>query len=241
MIDMHTHVIPGVDDGAPSLDAAIAMLRQAEADGTKVVVATPHQRHPAGYDVTPEAARERLTDLSRAARAAGLGLELRLAAEVHFVEEVLPGLRSGRLLRLSAEGHWFLLELPVTFIPPHLEEAVFAFQTAGYFPVLAHPERNFEIIERPEIARRLRDRGVPLQVTAQSVTGGFGRGAEKAAKRLLKWGVVDVIASDAHHPERRPALLSAAVKAAAKIVGRERAEAMVTTEPARLLSGARGR
>jgi protein-tyrosine phosphatase len=236
VIDLHCHLLPGVDDGAPTLAAALAMLRIAAADGASTMVTTPHQRHPAGYDVTPERAAAVLEELRAAAREAGLDIEIRLGAEIHFAEDLLVGLESGRLLPLSPGGRHVLLELPVTFLPPHLPEAIFELQTAGYRPVLAHPERNFELIARPAAARALREKGVLMQITAQSLTGAFGRASRKAARKLLTLGVVDVIASDAHNPDRRPPGLRAAVKAAAKIVGPARAEEMVTEGPALILA-----
>jgi protein-tyrosine phosphatase len=235
MIDLHTHYLPGVDDGAPTMEACLEMLRIAESDGIEVLVATPHQLHPAGYHAAPGEARASLEEVRSAASAAGIRVELRLSAEIHFSEVISEGLSQGRLLPMGSRH--FLLELPVTTVPHNIKEAVFEFQTRGRFPILAHPERNFEIMDRPEIARDLRNRGVPLQLTAMSITGAFGRKSEKAARKLLKWGVVDVIASDAHNPKRRPPLLSAAVQRAAKIVGRGRAEAMVGEIPERILEG----
>ena len=237
MIDLHSHYLHAVDDGARSLEDALVMLRAAAEDGTEIMVATPHQRHPAGYHVPRPLAEERHAEVRAAAKEAGIGLDLRLAAEIHFSEEIPAGIDAGELLAFDEGGRYFLFELPVTTVPGNILEVIFSFQTAGRFPVLAHPERNLEVMERPEIARDLHQRGVLLQLTAQSITGRFGRKIEKAAKKLLRWGVVDVIASDAHNPERRPPGLSAAVKRAARIVGADRAEDMVTETPSRILAG----
>lgn len=237
MIDLHTHFLFDIDDGARNLDASLEMLRAAELDGTEMLVATPHQLHPAGYHATREVAEERLAAVKAAAAEAGIRMDFRLAAEIHFSESMIEGLKEGSLLPLAGCGKYFLLELPVTTIPWNIRDVVFECQMAGYFPVLAHPERNFEVMESPKVARELRDRGVLLQVTAQSVTGAFGKKSERAARRLLKWGVVDVIASDAHNPKRRPPGLSAAVERASKIVGPGRAEWMVTEAPRRILAG----
>lgn len=237
MIDLHSHYLYAVDDGARNVDDSLEMLRIAFEDGVETMVATPHQRHPAGYDVPTEKARTRFREVREAARAAGLDLKMALAAEIHFSEGIPEGIRDGTLLPLGEGSRYFLLELPVTIVPGNLLEVVFEFQTSGCFPVLAHPERNFEVVENPKIAERLRDQGVLIQLTAQSILGAFGRKIEKASKKLLKWGVVDVIASDAHNPERRPPGLSKAVKRAAKWVGRDRAERMVTETPARILAG----
>ncbi|MEN8152043.1 MAG: CpsB/CapC family capsule biosynthesis tyrosine phosphatase [Planctomycetota bacterium] len=237
MIDLHSHYLPDVDDGAPTMEASLDMLRTAAADGITHMVATPHQRHPAGYDVSAELARERLAAVKAAAAEAGVPVELSLSAEIHYSEGIPEGLADGTLLPLGEGSRYFLFELPVTTVPGNLREMIFAFQTAGCYPVLAHPERNFEVMEKPKKAALLREQGVLLQITAQSITGEFGRKSRAAAKKLLKWGVADVIASDAHNPDRRPPGLSEAVRRAAKWVGAERAEAMVTEIPRRILAG----
>jgi len=237
VIDLHSHFLHDVDDGARTIEDSLAMIRAAAADGTRFLLATPHQCHPAGYHVEPDLARERLAEIRREVEREGIPIGLGLAAEIHFTEEIPEGIADGRFLPLAPGSRYFLLELPVTSIPGTIHDVIFAYQTAGCFPVLAHPERNFEVMARPEIARDLRDRGVLLQLTAMSITGEFGRKSKKAAEKLLKWGAVDVIASDTHNPKRRPPGLSRAVKAAAKIVGLEQAERMVTETPDRILRG----
>jgi protein-tyrosine phosphatase len=237
LIDLHSHFLFDVDDGANTLEDSIEMLRTAERDGVTKMVATPHQHHPAGYHVEPELARARLAEVKAAAEAEGIRMDYGLAAEIHFSEAIPQGIKEGALLPYSEDGRYFLFELPVTTIPGNIREVVFAIQMAGHFPVLAHPERNFEVVDRPKIVRDLRSRGVLMQLTAQSLLGKFGRKMEKVSRKLLKWGVVDIIASDAHNPVRRPPGLSEAVRVAAKIVGPDRAEAMVTETPQRILEG----
>jgi protein-tyrosine phosphatase len=237
LIDLHSHYLFDVDDGARTIEDSIEMLRMAAGDGVTKMVATPHQRHPAGYHVEPALARERLAEVQAAVGREGIAIELALAAEIHFSERIPEGIEDGSLLSYSADGRYFLFELPVTTIPGTINDVIFSIQMAGHFPVLAHPERNFEVVGNPGIVRDLRDRGVLMQLTAQSILGSFGRKSEKVSRQLLKWGVVDVIASDAHNPDRRPPGLSQAVKAAAKIVGSERALAMVTDTPERILLG----
>jgi protein-tyrosine phosphatase len=239
VIDLHSHYLYDVDDGARTLSDSVEMLRIAAADGVEHMVATPHQFHPAGYHVEVPLARERLRQVREAADAEGIGIELSLGAEIHFSERIPEGLAEGSLLPMAEGSRYFLFELPTTSVPAEefLAEIVFMFQTRGFYPVLAHPERNFEIMANPTIARRLRERGVLMQITAQSVLGAFGRKSLKAAKKLVKWGAADVIASDAHNPDRRPPGLSEAVRTVARWIGTDRAEAMVTETPQRILEG----
>jgi protein-tyrosine phosphatase len=236
LIDLHHHCLPAVDDGPKTLEAAVAQLRLAAGDGIRTVVATPHRRHPQ-FDVPPDAARAAHGTLAAAIAKEGIPLELLLGHEAHYSPELLAGLGSGEVLSLGGNGRWFLFELPDTHLPAHLDRMVFDLQVAGRFPVLAHPERNLELGDHPERLEALRGQGVRVQVTAMSVTGAFGRRARKAAERWLRDGLVDLLATDAHDTERRPPLLRSAVEAAAKIVGPEAAERLVTVNPGRVIRG----
>ncbi len=236
MIDIHHHCLPGVDDGPRTLEEALAQCRAAVADGIRTVVATPHRRHPQ-FDVPPEAARAALALLLAALAREGIPLEILPGHEAHYAPELAADLKGGSTFRLGGNGRWFLFELPDTHVPAHLDRMVFDLHLAGQFPVLAHPERNLELADHPERLDPLRRQGVAVQVTAMSVTGGFGRRAKKAAERWLKEGLVDVLATDAHGTGKRPPALRAAVDAAARIVGQEAAERMVTGNPARILRG----
>lgn len=236
MIDLHHHCLPGVDDGPGTLEAAVEQCRAAAADGIRTVVATAHRHHPV-YDVSAEAARAAHASLAEALAAAALPLQLLLGHEVHDSEAVAAGLSSGECLRTGGNRRWFLLELPDAHVPMHLEKRVFEWHLAGHYPVLAHPERNRELAGDTGRLRRLRSQGVPVQVTAMSVTGEFGERARRAAEAWVREGLVDLLATDAHDTRRRPPILSAAVDRAARLAGRAAAERMVTENPARILRG----
>lgn len=241
MIDLHHHCLPGVDDGPETLEEAVAQCREAFADGIRTVLATPHRLHPQ-YDVPPEAARAAHAALRGALAREGIALDLLLGSEIHYATGIPAGLREGALLGMGEAGmgearRWFLFELPATFVPINLEAMIFEMHLAGVYPVLAHPERNHELAGDTDRLRRIRDQGVPMQVTAMSLTGGFGRQPRKAAEQWLKEGLVDLLATDAHDTGKRPARLAEAVDRAARIVGRAEAERLVLGNPARLLAG----
>ena len=236
MIDIHHHCLPGVDDGPKTLEEALAQCRAAAADGIRTIVATPHRRHPQ-YDVPAAAARAARESLVAALAKEGIPLEILPGHEAHYGPELAADLKAGATLRLGGNARWFLLELPDSHVPAHLDRMVFDFHLAGLFPVLAHPERNVELADHPERLEPLRRQGVAVQVTAMSVTGEFGRRAKRAAERWLKEGLVDVLATDAHGTGKRPPVLRAAVDAAARIVGAEAAERLVTGNPGRILRG----
>ena len=236
MIDLHHHCLPGVDDGPRTLAEAVEQCRAAAADGIQTVVATPHRFHPQ-YDAPPDAARAAHVSLTAALAAEGVALEVLLGHEVHWHEGALAALRDGGAFRLGGNARWFLLELPASHCPAHLDRLVFDLQLAGQYPVLAHPERNAELAEDASRLRALRLQGVAVQVTASALTGEFGRRAQRASEEWLGEGLVDLLATDAHGPQRRPPRLRAAVDRAAKSIGTEAAEQLVVDNPRRVLRG----
>jgi protein-tyrosine phosphatase len=236
VIDLHHHCLPGVDDGPRTLEGAVAQCRAALGDGIRTVVATPHRFHPQ-FDALPDAARAAHGALVAALADAGIALEVLLGHEVHWHEGALPALRAGEAFRLGGNPRWFLLELPASHAPAHLESLVFDLQLAGQFPILAHPERNAELAEDAARVRSLRERGVGIQVTASALSGEWGRRPKRAAEAWLDEGLVDFLATDAHSAERRPPRLRDAVDLAAKRIGHEAAERLVLENPRRVLRG----
>ncbi len=236
VIDLHTHLLPDVDDGASSLEEALALCRHAAEDGTGVAVVTPHS---AGHGLPSGRARPRPEDVETWTAAlqaevdgAGVGLRLVPGMEVYAEPDLLD--RPDSLMTLGG-SRYLLLELPSQRFPPGTPDLVFRLQLAGYVPIIAHPERNENVAARPELLYGLVSRGCLAQVTAMSLTGGAGRAARAAAELLLRADLVHVIASDAHRLPERPAGLSAAVARAARIVGEARARAMVTSVPQAVL------
>jgi protein-tyrosine phosphatase len=238
MIDLHAHVLPGVDDGARDLAEALDMLRLAAADGTRVLCATPHAHGPS-YDVPREKAVAAFEALRAAALEAGVGVDLRLAAETWYRADLADLARAGRLATYASEGtRWALVEFPPTHVPPEAADVLFALRLEGVVPVIAHPERNPSVWARPEVATRLRDAGARLQVTAGSLTGLFRRESRDCARELFRLGAVDLLASDAHRRDRRPPGLSEAASLAEKWGGRGAARRLTEDVPSALLAGA---
>jgi protein-tyrosine phosphatase len=238
VIDLHSHVLPGVDDGARDLHEALDMLRLAAADGTRTICATPHAHGPS-LDVPREKALAAHATLVAAVREAGIAVEVRLAAENWYRPDLDDLARTGRLETFSSAGHRFaLVEFPPTHVPPEAEEVLFRLRLEGVTPVIAHPERNPSFWSSPERASRLREQGALLQVTASALTGAFRREAFDTARWLAKHDAIDLLASDAHRRDRRPPGLSAAAKVLAKWGGKAAAERAVEGVPAAMLTGA---
>ena len=211
MIDLHSHILPGVDDGAETPAAAVEMARAAVADGIETLAATPHVR--ADYPTTA-ARMEALVARTRAAiEEAAVPLRLLPGAEIAL--DRLPLLDDDELERLvlGGDGRALLLEFPYTGWPLGLDEVLFRLRARGFRPVLAHPERNAEVQARPERLEPLVQAGTLVQLTAASVDGRIGRSSHAAAFRLLELGLAHLVASDAHAPAVRQIGMSAAAAA----------------------------
>lgn len=209
MLDLHCHLLPGVDDGPRELEASLEMCRLAAADGCTVVVATPHQRHPSWRNDDRECLEGRVAEVQAAA--SGI-IEVRLGAEIRldsdFLDEV-DAMPHGSILALGG-SRTLLIELDHSGWGPDPEEIVHELVLGGWRPLLAHPEHIAGLADDVDRLADLVDAGALLQVTAMSVTGEFGRPAEELSWRMLEEGLVHVVASDAHSPVWRPPGLRAA-------------------------------
>ncbi|MGM0564437.1 MAG: tyrosine-protein phosphatase [Pseudomonadota bacterium] len=232
MIDLHGHFLPGIDDGADTLPAALEMLKMAEADGTTRLVITPHIQ-PGTYDNTPAIIAEAFATLEREARTEGVGLELAWAAEMHIVPELMEQAEADTIPWLGEyQGRKVvLLEMPHSHVPPGCVQLIRWLVARDILPLIAHPERNLEIIERPEHIRPLAGAGAHFQLTGGALTGVFGEGARNCARLLLDWGLGDALASDAHSTRRRNPKMSDSVAELAALVGDERAADMTEHWP----------
>ena len=235
MIDLHLHLLPEVDDGAQTLEQALAMAGLAAADGCRALVATPHQRRDEWANDDAKRLADRLAELR--ARLPGAP-ELFLGGEVRVDSELLADLaRPGRSGVLSLAGsRYLLLEFEPAGVGPDPAGLVKELLAEGWWPIVAHPEVvPFFWTSDDDPLARLVDAGAHFQVTAMSVTGEFGKGAKERAWELLRAGCVQFVASDAHRPDWRPPLLSAARKALARELGEVAAVELLETNPLAVL------
>lgn len=227
MIDLHCHILPHIDDGPDNLPTALEMARLQVADGVTVVACTPHIM-PGLYHNSGPQIRKACGQLQRALDDKGVDLRLTTGAENHIVPDFAAGLRSGRLLAL-ADSRYVLVEPPHNIGPIRLDDLFFQLSTAGYVPVLAHPERLTWI--KQDYVRRLARHGVWMQITAGSLTGAYGSSARRLAEWMLDEGYVHIISTDAHDIERRAPNLSEGYERASRRVGACEAEHLVLTRP----------
>jgi len=237
LIDLHCHILPGVDDGAKSLEESLLMARRAVEDGIHTIVATPHTLNGiyinSAREVTPKVA-----SLQETLSKKHIKLQLYVGADVHLCPHMLELIESGDAGTINNARKYILLEFPSQVVPPKVKDEIFSLKLNGITPIISHLERNPVIQHNIDILYEFIRMGALCQVTAMSITGDFGGIAMQCAERLLRHRMVHVIASDAHSSKSRPPVLSQAVEAAAEILENyDDAERMVTEVPAAILSG----
>ncbi len=240
MIDLHAHILPGLDDGPSTWEDALEMAAVAAADGIRVMAATPHlfnlqSDHSEVND--RDAILRHVAQFNDLLRTREIPLKIVPGCDTPLSLELFELLEANRLMTLNDGGRYLLLELPYTAFPPGLEEACFRLKSRGLTPIITHPERHFIIQEMPEKLVRLLTLGCLAQLTASSLLGGFGRQIAKFSRQLVKRGYIHILATDAHDLRGRPPRLKAAVAEAARLVGEDRARAMVTALPERIIQG----
>lgn len=239
MIDLHCHLFPGIDDGPATLAEALAMARLARAEGITRSVVTPHlhigrwDNDLARVEAAASAFRVALAD-------AGIELEIGFAAEVRADYAILQLIEEGRVPFLGALGgqRVMLLEFPHGNVPVGSEKLVDWLLAHGVRPMIAHPERNKDLMRDPARLGAFVDAGCLVQLTADALDGGFGEKSRECSVEFLERGWVSVLASDAHDCEARPPRISRGLAVARGIVGDSAAQEMVQGLPSRIVGGA---
>jgi protein-tyrosine phosphatase len=207
VIDLHSHVLPGLDDGAADLDEAVAICRAAAEDGIEVLAATPHVRDD--YPTTPD---QMEAALAAVRAAAGDSVRLVSGGAIDLAQLDRPREELARFA-LAGNPTYLLVETPYGGWPLDLPEKLFRLLAEGITPVLAHPERNAEVQQRPELLESIVAGGTLVQLTAASIDGRMGGRARSCAATLLERNLAHLVASDAHAPSLRAIGMSAAVEA----------------------------
>jgi protein-tyrosine phosphatase len=237
MIDLHNHLLPGIDDGAKRLEETLEFLRVARRDGITTVTATPHMK-PGVYDNTRAVIFERIAMVKEAARGdEAEQVELLPGAEVYFTADVVERAKTGQLMTVGDRGKYVLLELPYQQIPMKVDDTIFQLRLLGITPIMAHPERVAYYLEDfGRIAASVR-LGALTQVTGSSISGRFGTKARDFAVRMLEQNLIHIVASDSHDVRHRPPILSDARQAVARLAGETTARRLVEDNPRSILAG----
>lgn len=239
MIDTHSHLLHGIDDGPAAIEGTLEMCRVAWEDGIRVIVATPHSLD-GRFVNSPDEIRSRVANLNTELRSRGMGLTVLPGMELRVSVTLMERITRDQLLPLNG-GRYVLLELHPFHVPAGLDNLVRHLRDAGFGTILAHPEKNAVIQRDPGYLFRLIGKFAPweflVQMTADSLTGHSGFWVRRTAGLLLRNGLAHLIATDAHSPSDRPPRLAEAVRKASGVVGEARAHQMVGEIPMAVLMG----
>lgn len=234
IFDCHTHILPGMDDGAETLETSLAMLKMAEEHGTTRVVVTPHVIEGNWFHSWEKIVSE-CKMLCEAAREKGLKIVVFPGAELALHLDLLKHLPGPGAYCYNG-GRYLLVELPSMEIPSYTDDFFFTLLTRGIVPVLAHPERHQEIIKHPGILAEWVGKGVMVQLNAPSLLGRMGEKVKATAEMLIKARLAHCIGSDAHGLEYRRPIMSEAAARLERLAGKEMAEWILETTPQRMLN-----
>jgi protein-tyrosine phosphatase len=237
LIDLHSHVLYGLDDGSRDFDETITICNKYIENGFNKVVATPHYIKGTKFCSKAEQIIEKVKDLNIVLKSRDMKLQIFTGMEIMLDCDSIEGLRNKSLLTLN-NSKYVLVESPAGDFPQYAAELIFQLQGEGYIPVLAHPERNRRIISDIAFAKELFARGVLLQVNKGSVLGHYGKTVQKSSIRLLQEGLVHIIASDTHRTSGRSPSLKNLQSILNKLVGVENTELLMKTNPTAIFENA---
>ncbi|WP_163182658.1 tyrosine-protein phosphatase [Neobacillus sedimentimangrovi] len=200
MIDIHCHILPGIDDGANRMEDSLLMAKEAAKEGIRTIIATPHLNSQ--YDNRKPLIIEKVEELNQALRQANIEVNILPGQEPRIYGEILEDYEKGDIQTLNSTPYLFI-ELPSSHVPRYTEKLLFDIQVKGLIPIIVHPERNAELIERPEMLYRFVEKGALTQVTASSLCGYFGKKIKNFSIQLIEANLTHFLASDAHNIRNR--------------------------------------
>jgi protein-tyrosine phosphatase len=232
LVDIHSHVLPGVDDGAQTLEDSLAMLRLAAESGTTDIVASPHANSEFRFD--PDEIERKIAEIQAAA---GPLPRIHRGCDFHLTLENIQDALACPAKYAINHRRYLLVEFSDLLVPRTTQEIFDRFQGAGLIPIVTHPERNMLLQRRLDELQSWVENGALVQVTGQSLLGAFGRTAKSVSVELMNRNLVHFIASDAHDCKHRPPVLREARQQVAKIWGESRAEMLFVTFPRAVIAG----
>lgn len=236
MIDIHNHILPGMDDGAQSMEIALQMGRVAYDTGIQAIIATPHVINGV-FDNSRQQILRAVDDLNRALKEHGIALNIMPGAEYHLEPDLIKRLNRQELVTLNDSGRYLLVELPQSMVPDYTTELVYELQIAGIKTIIAHPERNQRLMGNPALLDLLNRSGAVMQLTAASLTGLFGGKVQKNCWTLINESFTVVVASDAHSTHGRSPRLGGAYLEIRDRLGMETAQLLCFENPQRVTNG----
>ncbi len=236
MIDIHSHLLFGLDEGAKTIQETLEICRYLTGNGFDTIVATPHII-PGLYNNTPEKILTRLEEVTATLEKENINLKLLPGAEYYLDYVFYKNLSKPENLITLNKNKYILVEFPMAGIPNIAEEIAFKIKVHGLNPVLAHPERYATIIEKPGKAAELHARGFILQMNLGSLNGGYGSAVKKTAEKLLSEGIIYCVALDIHNIEQARACIEKGIPALRSILGEDGVKSLLIENPANLIGG----
>ncbi|MEW5806656.1 MAG: CpsB/CapC family capsule biosynthesis tyrosine phosphatase [Acidobacteriota bacterium] len=236
VIDIHCHILPGLDDGIETMEDAIKACRIARKDGISGLVATPHFREGFFY-ATPTVIMESISLLKEAIAREGIDLDIFPGSEVHITDNIPGKIKDGSIITMNMTGRYLLLELPYQQYPVEFEKVIFSLKLAGITPILSHPERVKYFNDDIRRVAQAVELGSFVQITSSSIMGHFGEEVRDFSRECAARGLVHIIASDSHDTRSRAPELMEAYHAMATIVGEEDAFRMISDNPLAIVEG----
>jgi protein-tyrosine phosphatase len=241
VIDLHAHILPGIDDGPRTLEDALKMARLAVADGITTMVSTPHLFRRKSVELGelnhPDKIRQAVASFNEKLAEEQIELTVLPGCEIPLFIDIIKFFDDQKILTINDTESYICLEMPDTVIPPATDDIIFQLNSRGITPIITHPERNPIFYEMPDKLRRFVSLGCLAQITARSLTRGFGWGVARFTRKLLREGLIHLMATDAHNVTKRPPVMGDALKKLRKMMGEGRARDMVETFPERIIRG----
>jgi protein-tyrosine phosphatase len=236
MIDLHCHILHGLDDGAKNLDEAVEMANMAEKDGIKTIVATPHLFRGDFIPKDLGIIQKKIDELMSILEKKNIDVKIVKGAEVHIAHNLMDEIRKNRNYLVLNGSSYMFLEFPAGHVFSDVKELLFELMTEGCRPIIAHPERNYVFMRSPDILFELLQMGALTQANSGSFIGLYGRRVEEAAVRFLELRFTHFLGSDAHNPRLPHRWLSEAVSTFEESIGKEAANALVYDNPHAVLN-----
>ena len=225
-IDIHCHILPGLDDGPSCIEESLKMIELAAGDGISHIFATPHimdgvyENRCDGIVASVVELRKHVPDT----------IKIFYGADVRITFDLVDRIQNGEVPTLNGSGY-LLIEFPEYVIPPHVDNLIFTLRHRGITPIITHPERHARLVHDLAALASLRDTGAMCQITAMSITGSFGKSTRKACFTMMEKELVDLVASDAHNSNGRPPILSKAYEHIRKEFGSDVADRIFHANP----------
>ncbi|MCY9017904.1 tyrosine protein phosphatase [Priestia megaterium] len=202
MIDLHCHILPGIDDGASNDELSLKMAREAVLEGIHTIVATPHHQNGRYFNEKKDIIQY-VQELNESLKREQIPITILPGQEIRLYGEILDDYQEEKILTLNDTGKYLFIEFPSSQVPHYAERLLFDIQSKGMIPIIVHPERNSRLLEEPDLLYKFVTNGALAQVTAASVTGHFGKKIKRFSHQLIQSNLVHFVSSDAHNLEGR--------------------------------------